>query len=247
MRNNIVLYQFQCDFDLPNASPFCFKLETWLRMTGLAYTSQPWAPKVAPLGKAPTVGLDGDIIADTSCIIEELSERCGVNLDAALTPAQRAKALVATRTLEEHTYWSLIDHRWAKDAVWNTYRPIIGGALPMPSPFKAPVLGMMRKGAVKAGKGHGLLRHAHDEVDKRAIADVDAIADLFEGTFFLGDTPHSVDATIFAFIENLGHPKAGGAVSEHIRNQTHWATYCRHMRKRFWSDWEERMPALSRQ
>ncbi len=242
MSSDIILYQFQCDFDLPNPSPFCFKVETWLRMSGLEYTSKPWAPKVGPLGKAPTVGLDGEIIADSNCIIEKLSERCGVDLDRDLSATQRAKALLATRTLEEHTYWSLIDHRWAKDAVWNEYRHVIGSALPMPSPLKAPVLGMMRKGSVKAGKGHGLLRHSHAEIEKRAIADVDAIAALFEGTFFLGDEPHAVDATIFAFIESLAHPKAGGTVSDHLRKQAHWATYCGQMRERFWSDWQERMP-----
>lgn len=241
MSSEIVLYQFACDFDLPNPSPFCFKVETWLRMCGLEYASKPWSPKVGPLGKAPTVGIDGDIIADSNCIIEQLTERCGVNIDEGLDAGQRAKALLALRTLEEHTYWAIIDHRWAKDAVWSEYRHIIGSALPVPSPLRAPILAMMRKGSVKSGKGHGLLRHSHAEVEKRAIADVDAIAELFGGDFFLGDAPRSVDATIFAFIENMAHPKPAGALSDHLRSTPHWAAYCGRMRDRFWSDWKERM------
>ena len=31
----IKLFQFPPAFGLPNASPFCMKLETWLRMAGL--------------------------------------------------------------------------------------------------------------------------------------------------------------------------------------------------------------------
>ncbi len=31
------VYQFAPAFGLPNASPFCMKLETWLRMAGLPF------------------------------------------------------------------------------------------------------------------------------------------------------------------------------------------------------------------
>ena len=34
----IKLYQFPPAFGLPNASPFCMKLETYLRMAGLPFT-----------------------------------------------------------------------------------------------------------------------------------------------------------------------------------------------------------------
>ena len=33
----IKLYQFKRTFGLPNMSPFCMKVETWLRMAGLEY------------------------------------------------------------------------------------------------------------------------------------------------------------------------------------------------------------------
>jgi hypothetical protein len=52
----IKLYQYAPAFGLPNASPFCLKLETWLRMTGLPFQIQPFdfrQMSKAPKGKMP--------------------------------------------------------------------------------------------------------------------------------------------------------------------------------------------------
>ena len=48
---SIELYQFAPAFGLPNASPFCMKMETWLRMAGLPFTIP--APNFSHFGKAP--------------------------------------------------------------------------------------------------------------------------------------------------------------------------------------------------
>ena len=47
----IKLYQFKPAFGLPNASPFCMKLETYLRMAQLPFV----APKISlgDIGRAP--------------------------------------------------------------------------------------------------------------------------------------------------------------------------------------------------
>ena len=37
----IQLYQFEPAFGLPNASPFCMKVETWLRMAALPFEVPP--------------------------------------------------------------------------------------------------------------------------------------------------------------------------------------------------------------
>ncbi len=239
----VVLYQFQCDWDLPNPSPFCFKVETWLRMSGIEYDSQPWAPKVGPLGKAPTVAIDGEVIADSNCIIEELTHRKAVTLDDGLTPAQLSKAHLARRTLEEHTYWALMEQRWLNDAIWKDYRFVIGSAFPLPDVLKPPLLGVLRRNTKKAAHGQGLCRHPSAEVAKRGIADLDAIASLFEGDFFLGDAPRSIDATLYAWAEGIGHPSVQSALCDHLRADARWTRYRALMRERFWSDWD-RFPAL---
>ena len=47
----IVLHQFKSFFGLPNASPFCMKLETYLRMAGLPFEIP--AASVRAIGRAP--------------------------------------------------------------------------------------------------------------------------------------------------------------------------------------------------
>ncbi|MBC7944174.1 MAG: glutathione S-transferase N-terminal domain-containing protein, partial [Burkholderiales bacterium] len=82
----IKLYQFEPAFGLPNASPFCMKLETYLRMAGLPFEIAPNANIMkAPKGKMPYIEDNGRAIADSSLIIEYLRKTYGDRLDAKLT------------------------------------------------------------------------------------------------------------------------------------------------------------------
>src|SRR4051812_35999750 len=102
-RAPIKLFQFPRMFAVPNVSPFCCKLETWLRMAQIPYeVVDVRDPRKAPRGKLPFVEDGGARIADTSVIIEHLSRARAIDLDAHLDDAQRAIALLVQRTLEEH-------------------------------------------------------------------------------------------------------------------------------------------------
>src|SRR5688500_18952942 len=99
----IKLFVYPRLFAIPNLSPFCCKLETWLRITGVRYELVPTAdPRVAPRGKLPFIEDNGVRIADSSIIIEHLSKTRGVDPDVVLTDEQRATALLVQRTIEDH-------------------------------------------------------------------------------------------------------------------------------------------------
>jgi hypothetical protein len=56
----IKLHQFAPAFGLPNASPFCMKVETYLRMAGLPYERVNSGDVLrAPKGKLPVIDDDG--------------------------------------------------------------------------------------------------------------------------------------------------------------------------------------------
>ena len=79
----IKLYQFRPAFGLPNASPFCMKVENYLRMAGLAYECPRGADmRKAPKGKMPYIEDEGSLIADSSFIIDHLKRKYGDPLDA---------------------------------------------------------------------------------------------------------------------------------------------------------------------
>lgn len=99
----IQLFQFPRMFAIPNLSPFCCKMETWLRIAGLDYEVVDTPnPRGAPRGKLPFIEDGGERITDTSLIIEHLEATRGVDPDSTLDPGQRAIALLVQRTLEEH-------------------------------------------------------------------------------------------------------------------------------------------------
>jgi hypothetical protein len=67
------LFQFPRMFDIPNLSPFCCKLETWLRIAGIPYEIEITTnPRKGPRGKLPFVDDGGVIVADTTIIIDHL-------------------------------------------------------------------------------------------------------------------------------------------------------------------------------
>lgn len=51
----IKLYQFERTWGIPNLSPFCCKIETYLRMAGIEYDIKSVLPFSAPKGKLPFI------------------------------------------------------------------------------------------------------------------------------------------------------------------------------------------------
>lgn len=103
----IVLRQPPRAWGLPSMSPFCAKLETYLRMAKIPYEIKPGNPRVAPKGKIPYIEHDGHVMGDSEHIVEYLREKFGDRLDAHLDPAAKAKARLIRVMLESHTYFAI--------------------------------------------------------------------------------------------------------------------------------------------
>ncbi len=102
----ITLFQFPAAFNVPNASPYCLKLETWLRLAGLEYQVKVVSdPRKAPKGKLPYVRIEGEAIGDSEIVIRTLGERYGVTLDAGLDARGKGWARAITRLCDEHLYF----------------------------------------------------------------------------------------------------------------------------------------------
>jgi Glutathione S-transferase N-terminal domain len=69
--STIVLHQFSRSFGLPNASPFCMKLETYLRMAEIPHelAFEETLDK-APKKKMPYIEDEGQKIGDSNLVIE---------------------------------------------------------------------------------------------------------------------------------------------------------------------------------
>jgi glutathione S-transferase len=203
----LTLYSVSGAWGMSSISPFCTKLETWLRMAGIAFEARASGPRGPPKGKLPFVVLeDGRPLGDSQHILEHLTARHGVMLDAGLTPSQQATGRALRRMLEEATYFCLVYERWDSAEGWALYRHAFRALLP---PVLREVLpGVIRRGMRKALHAQGTGRHSATEVHAMGLADMRAVAhELGDKPFLFGDQPSSVDATAFAFVDGfLGFP-----------------------------------------
>jgi len=229
----IKLHQFAPAFGLPNASPFCMKLETYLRMASLPFELVNSGDVLkAPKRKLPYIDDDGTLVADTSFIIEHLKARYGDPLDAALSPQQRAVATAFQRLFEENLYWAVVQTRWAEDAGWQKTRQAFFGTLPAPLRWFLPTLA--RRGLLAEMRGQGMGRHSAAEIQAIGCRDVTAVADfLADKPYMLGEQPSSLDATAHAFLANLLWAPVDSPLQRHARTRPTLEAYCQRMKARY--------------
>src|SRR5688500_19304027 len=158
----IKLFQFPRRFGIPNLSPFCCKLETWLHIAHVPHeivdTSD---PRQAPKRKLPFIE-DGTMrVADTSLIIDYLVKTRGVDPDARLDDSQRAIALLVQRTLEEHYAFVVAYTHLVRDEGVQHTRARFDDVPALMRPF---VANLVRGRVRKLLWYQGTLRHSHEEI-----------------------------------------------------------------------------------
>jgi glutathione S-transferase len=231
----IKLFQFPRMFGIPNLSPFCCKLETWLRIAGVPYEVVDTPdPRKGPKGKLPFIEDAGVRIADTSLIIDHLVRTRGVDPDARLDASQRAIALLVQRTLEEHYAFTLaythlvwdegLQHTRARfDSVPAIVRPLVGG--------------LVRRQIKKILWSQGLLRHAHEDIIESALRDWRAVLTVMsEGPFFFGNEPTGLDAIVFGALATTVLTPIESPIRDFLRSQPACVAYAARMHARFFPE-----------
>ncbi len=231
----ITLYQFRPVWGLPNASPFCMKVETYLRMAGLPFQLARNADvRKAPKKKLPFIDDNGKVIADSGFVIDYLKATYGDPLDQALTPFEQAQILAMRRLFEEHLYWAMVYDRWIAPANWPTTRRAFFGFLPMA--VRVVVASLVRGKTRKSLYGHGMGLHSAAEIEALGKADLSAAAAfLGDKAYFMGDQPTSLDATAYAFLANAVYAPFNSPLTIHARRLVNVAPYCERMRLRYFS------------
>ncbi|GAA4409939.1 glutathione S-transferase family protein [Quisquiliibacterium transsilvanicum] len=235
----ITLHKFIPAWGLPDISPFCMKAETYLRMTGAEYKAVVSDSRKAPKGKCPYIEHEGQVISDSSMIIEYLESRSSHPLDSDLTAHERAISAALKAMLEEQFYFVIAWARWVDPAGWNIYRPVIkelGAALGVPKPF-IPLLeplirAQMRRTVYLQGTG----RHSPDEIRRIGVNVVTALSDWLEDKpYMLGTRPHLIDATAYAFIASWLWGPFEGAIKDQVSQRANLVRYCDRMKAQYWA------------
>ncbi|MBM3514474.1 MAG: glutathione S-transferase family protein [Alphaproteobacteria bacterium] len=203
----IVLHQYRQMYGLPNASPFCIKLETYLRMAGFDHRIEPARGSArSPTGKAPFIRLGDEIIADSGLIISQLESRFGNRVEGKLTLAERAQSLALQRLMEEHLYWAIVYARWLDPDNAKHVTGYVKDVTGLPG-WLMPIVGsLIQKQVKKALHAHGLGRHDAGTLWAMGIGDVQALAHwLGNRAWGFGDQPTVIDAVLFAFFASITH------------------------------------------
>lgn len=230
----IKLYQFQPAFGLPNASPFCMKVETYLRMAGLPYECPHGADfRKSPKGKLPYIEDNGKIVADSTFILDYLRATYGDTLDTRLSAHERALGVVIQRAFEESLYWPVLYSRWIDDAGFAKTKDAFFARMTFPLRQIIPIFA--RRGLRSQLQGQGTGRHSRDEIYAIGCRDISALADLLgDKAFFLGNEPASVDATAYAFLANLLWVPIDLPMRAHAVKRPNLQAYCERMKARFY-------------
>lgn len=202
------VFQFPAGKNFPNYSPFCSKLEAYLKMNGLPYeTVIVKNPAIAPKGKLPFIQ-DGEVkLADTTFIIQYLKEKHGDKLDSWLTPEQNAIAIAYQRMLEENLAPLIAWFRWVDQEGWSRFQNIVFAGLPFPISKIVPPI--MHRNIKKRLYGHGIGRHSKQEILKILNSDLNSLSTfLGSNNYFFGEAPSTLDAIAFGVVGNIVYDPA---------------------------------------
>lgn len=229
-------------------SPYCLKVETWLRLAGLKYENIDHKMKFkSKKGLLPFVELNGEEINDSAVIIKELSQRFDKDLDAGLDSSQKNVSHAMISMIENHLFWVLM---W-----WRTKHPdniikgykmnlqhFLGSRIPNGLLSLFFKYSYTRKGLRKV-KAHGIGVHKPEEILEFGQNDLKVLSEMLaDKPFFFGDEPTSLDVVAFAnlaqiyFIDKELQYPLQDFMQENCANLV---GHVNRMKERCFPDWED--------
>jgi glutathione S-transferase len=237
----MIVYAYGPAWGCADLSPFCVKLQTWLRMAGLPYESRIGNVRKMPKRKLPAIKLDGQVTGDSALIIEQLRQRHGDPLgDDTLDSATRAQARAMRSMIEAELYFAAAYSRWADDDAWRVYEPEIAGyirrvgAPRLLAPFAARAA---RREVLAQLAAQGMGRHTPAQVSAIGVECLAALADyLADKPYMLGAEPHTLDATAFAVVHSLLLAPFESPLKDYVQARPNLVAYHDRMLARWWPE-----------
>lgn len=237
----IELYKFGAQDTLPDPSPFCVKVETYLRMTKTPYESHSGMAylKKSPKNKLPYIKENGEIIADSSFIFRHLEQKSETPLNGHLSDEQKAIAHSMCKMIDENLYWTVVYARWILDHNWVILKEMLLGSIPFPLNIFVPNL--IRKGVLKSMKGHGIGRHSAAEIAEIGAWDLQALSDfLGDKPYFFGEQPSTLDAAAFGVLSQMIlTDRFSAPVFDRARDMKNLVDFTHRIKDQYFQDFQE--------
>jgi glutathione S-transferase len=219
---------------VPDVSPPCLKLRTYMKMAKLPSEDRPGDPRKGPTKKVPYIcDDDGTFIGDSGFIIEHLEKKHGNPVDGRLSKSERATGHLLRRTVEDSLYWATIYPRWCTDEGAAVMQKVF-------APLMPPVIGGLVFNSIKgqtrkSAFAQGIARHAPENSYAIGKADLDALSTILgDKPYVFGDEPTSFDACLYGTVANiLGFP-VKNPLTDHARSLPNLVAFRERIETRYW-------------
>lgn len=238
------LVQFPRTHAIVNASPFCVKLETWLRITGIKHKNvSNEISKASAKGQVPFIELNGRQFADTNFIIDHLKSHFKLTIDENLSDREKADSRAFSILIEESLFRCL-EYDRSKSFGWLATDK---GVLPYLQGiqkffFQKIFIKQLEKRLKTIVNAQGYGRHSPEEIEEITKKDLTALSTLLgDKSFMFGDIPSTLDATAFGhLVEFTDAPLTSDKIKTFMEQNTpNLIEFIKRIKERYWPDWKQ--------
>lgn len=233
----LTLVQFAPCWGLPSPSPFCLKVETFIRMASIEYCVESrTTPYKTPRSQLPFIKDEGQEIPDSEAILAYLDKHYELSLDEFLSEKDLAIGIAVKRLCEHHLYWALFYSRWYDKQDWSKIKKEFFSSVPLI--FRSTVSGLARKSALISLNRQGFGRLPRETVYEKGQQDIDALAIILgDNNYMLGHQPSSYDASAFGVLANILYPPFSTNLKSALRQRPNLIAYCERMKSIYFSEY----------
>lgn len=187
---------------LGDTSPFILRVETWLRMADISYESKLGSVKdllaESPSGLVPFADLDGEVIADSSVIIERLKALHNDPLnDGRLNESEQALGTLIKSVCEHELLEILVYGRWLDGEMKTLATFFLKG---VPEEILPKAIERTKQNIVN-GILYRLSRYEPEFVRTALRAKLDVLSHfLGDKPFLFGSEPSTFDAGLYGIL-----------------------------------------------
>lgn len=198
--DTVYLYQFPRLQTIPNMSPYCLKVETFLKANKIPHEVVEDVKKRSKFGMLPFIELNGEQIADSQIIVNRLKDLFKVKP----LPSSKDEAIARAfdRMSDNHTlmlsYKSKVLDNPKNDLLSAALRDMMGCPQWL-IPYVAPIMGCYMRCKVSKRIAASIGEFPVAECKDFLRKDFDAYRDLLgEKKFLFGDDITATDCTVFS-------------------------------------------------